>query len=131
MNRSSRQKHAEPPESDIQAAVLKYLVVTPLVAWAQRFNTGAHVIESRKANGGKSRRFVHYAFPGCSDILGQLADGRFLAVECKSRRGRLTAEQATFLETVNRAGGLGIVARCVEDVQDELFDDQRQRRKSA
>jgi len=133
MRRSDRPTSPEPPESDIQDAVLQYLALDARVAWVKRFNTGSHVVVSTTKTGKKSRRFIRYAFTGCADILGQLADGRFLAIECKRRTGRLKPAQAAFLETVNRAGGLGIVARCIEDVAAELRDDQRQRqrRKSA
>lgn len=41
----------------------------------------------------------------------------FVAVEVKSQFGRVTEEQTTFLDAVNRAGGIGIVARSVEDAQ--------------
>jgi hypothetical protein len=87
------------------------------VAWAYRFNTGAQVIETPKANGGKSRRFIRYAFPGCADILGQLVDGRFLAVEVKTRLGKATKEQQAFIASVNGARGLGVIARSVDDVK--------------
>ncbi|OCC14769.1 hypothetical protein DBT_1829 [Dissulfuribacter thermophilus] len=54
--------------------------------------------------------------PGVSDILGVLPGGRFLAIEVKTRRGRLTRRQEAFLSAVNRQGGLGFVARSLEDV---------------
>lgn len=105
----------ESSEAQIQASVLRYLSMDHRVAWANRFNTGAHVIEEK----GR-RRFIRYAFPGCSDILGQLVDGRFLAVECKARLGRLTKTQRIFLETVNQFGGVAVTARSIIDVQTAL-----------
>jgi hypothetical protein len=77
-----------------------------------------------------------YRFPygigrirGVSDILGVVGTcgideglmtglGRFLAIEVKSVNGKLSPEQATFLMQINNRGGIGIVARCVEDVED-------------
>lgn len=66
------------------------------------------------------------ANPGGADLIGwqsivitpdmvgsQVA--RWLAVEVKSGRGRLTCEQAHFLEVVRAAGGLASVARSAED----------------
>ena len=118
MRRPCRLTSPEVPEAAILDAVLRYLSVDKRVAWAHRFNTGAQVIEEVDARGRKSRRFVRYAFPGCSDVLGQLRTGHFLAVETKTRVGRATAEQAAFLETVECAGGLAILARSVDDVRD-------------
>ena len=54
--------------------------------------------------------------PGGSDLIGWTKDGRFLAVEVKSAKGRLTATQESFLKNVNEAGGVGICARSVQDV---------------
>ncbi len=65
------------PERVIQDAVLKYLPLDRRVAWAKRFNTGAHVVDG-------------------------------------------ASEQRDFLASVNAAGGIGFVARCVEDVQQGL-----------
>ena len=68
----------------------------------------------------RKQRFVQFAFPGCSDILGQLRTGHFLAVEVKRPRTGPTDDQAAFLAQVNAAGGLGLVARSVDDVQAAL-----------
>ena len=109
-----------PSESSAQAAVLRYLRLDRRVAWVQRFNTGAHLTEETQGNGKPKRRFIRYAFPGCSDLLGQLRDGRFLAVEVKTRTGRVSATQRAFLATVERNGGVAILARSVEDVSQML-----------
>ena len=94
-----------------EAAALREVLMTlrghPAVAWAERQNSGAY------KDGG---RFIRYGWPGCSDILGQLRDGRFLAVEVKAPRGLLRPEQALFLERVRAAGGLAFVARNAADV---------------
>jgi hypothetical protein len=113
-------RRQEPTEHAIQDAILRYLAVDRRVAWAKRINSGAHTAESVNAKGKPVRRFVRYGFPGCSDILGQLTDGRLLAIECKSRRGKLTDEQAAFLITVQANGGVAFVARNIEDVQEGL-----------
>lgn len=90
-------------ESDIQRACLELLARHPKVAWAVRMNSGAFKVEDR---------FVRAAFKGCSDIIGQLKDGRVMAVECK-RPGKVpTAEQASFLRLVATNKG---AACCVDD----------------
>jgi hypothetical protein len=116
MSKPFRLKTIEPTEAQIQDAILRLLAIHPDVAWAKRFNTGSHVVEGTTKAGRKTRRFIRYAFLGCSDILGQLADGRFLAIECKRRGNKPTDEQSAFLETVNAAGGLALVARSTDDV---------------
>lgn len=108
------------PEHAIQADVLRYLAIDRRVAWARRFNTGATRIESRDAKGRPARRFIRFAFPGCADILGQLASGHFLAVEVKRPSTGPTDEQAAFLAQVNAAGGLALIAHSIDDVQAAL-----------
>lgn len=113
MSRRRRTIHAN--EAEVQRAVLAYLRVDSRVAWANRMNTGAmRTPDTETAKG----RFVRFAFPGCADILGQLRDGRFLAVECKHPiTGSLTVEQRAFLDRVEHFHGVAGVARSVEDVQ--------------
>lgn len=101
-----------PRESDIQSAILALLRQHPRVSWAARMNVGAR----NMAAPGERERWVQFAFRGCADIIGMLRGGRFLALECKSASGRVTTEQVEFLGLVARHGGLGIVARSVDDV---------------
>ena len=96
------------PESAVLEAVLECLRRHPAVAWAQRFNTGGF----RNPSG----QYVAMGFEGCSDVLGQLKNGKLLAVECKSDTGKLTDPQREFLTLVARNHGIAIVARGVDDV---------------
>lgn len=53
---------------------------------------------------------------GASDLIGLVAPyGRFLALEVKTKRGRVRPEQQMFLDLVNRMGGVGRVVRSVEE----------------
>ena len=99
------------PEAAALAEVLKTLHGHPAVAWCERMNSGAHTVE-----GPTGRRFIRYGFKGCSDVIGQLVDGRFLGVEVKAPGGRLRPEQSIFLERVRAAGGVAFVARNCADV---------------
>ena len=99
------------PEAAALHEVLKALRAHPLVAWAERQNSGAAKV------GG---RFIRFGWPGCPDVLGQLKDGRFLGCEVKSATGRLRPEQAVFLERIRGAGGVGFVARDCRDVFNNL-----------
>jgi len=55
-------------------------------------------------------RFIKCGFTGCPDIIGQLKDGRFLAIEVKKSGGKLTKEQNEFITMVNMNHRFGIVA---------------------
>lgn len=98
-------------EADILKAVLATLELHPKVGWAARANSGLFEVQGR---------YVRAGWKGCSDVVGQLKDGRWLACETKSATGRLTADQQLFLDTVNQHGGLAFVARSVDDVMRAL-----------
>jgi len=54
---------------------------------------------------------------GISDIIGfNKQDARFIAVEVKVGRDKLSIEQKQFLEDVNKAGGVGIECRSIDDI---------------
>lgn len=105
------------PESDIKAGCLQLLTVHTRVAFAWRQNTAAGKIVYP---GGRCSQFMKFGFPGCPDILGFLTNGRFLAVECKRVGEKPTLEQQSFLDLVNRHGGLGLVAFSADDVAQAL-----------
>lgn len=107
---ASERKPQSGPEAGVLSAVLKALSIHPAVAWVRRMNTGAF-----KVGTGPSSRFVRFGFPGCSDIIGQMKDGRFLAVECKAEKGKLSDAQVAFIDTVRAAGGVAGMARNVDD----------------
>jgi hypothetical protein len=46
--------------------------------------------------------------------------GRFIALEVKTRTGRVSPEQARFLELVRRMGGFGAVVRSPEEALDAV-----------
>ena len=99
------------PEAAALVEVLRALRAHSSVAWCERQNTGAARV------GG---RFIKFGWPGCADVIGQLRDGRFMAVEVKAAKGRVSPEQTVFLEQVNGAGGVGFVAHGLRDVVREL-----------
>ena len=99
------------PEAAALCEVLKALRASPMVAWAERQNSGAAKV---------GNRFIRFGWPGCPDVIGQLRDGRFLGCEVKSATGRASTEQTLFLERINQAGGLGFIARNCRDVFNAL-----------
>jgi hypothetical protein len=69
---------------------------------------------------GQTSQFMRFGFPGMPDILGQLKDGRLLAVEVKRPSGNVSAEQRDFIDRARKDGALAFVARSVDDVWDAL-----------
>jgi hypothetical protein len=61
-----------------------------------------------------------YSGRGLSDLIACYR-GRFLALEIKSARGRVRPEQQTYLENVQRAGGIAAIIRTPEEVADLLM----------
>lgn len=102
-----RLRTVEPYERQIVATILAGLSSLPEVAWCARMNTGA----------AQGDRFVRFGFVGLADIIGQMVDGRMLAIECKRPGERATEPQQLFLHWVHQAGGLAGVARSWEEVQ--------------
>jgi hypothetical protein len=94
------------PEGRILQSIRLELGTVPrLVLW--RNNTGALVDQ----NG----RLVRFGLAvGSADLVGCL-DGRFVALEVKTPTGRVSQEQAQWIECVRRNGGLATVVRSVGD----------------
>lgn len=78
------------------------------------------------------RRIVYGLTPGSSDFIGWVKTtitqdmvgkdfAMFLAVEVKTKAGKLSAKQKNFIEQVNKSGGVGIVARGEDDI---VFEDK-------
>lgn len=97
-------------ESDLNRAILGYLETIGVFAW--RCNTGA----LKNADGV----WVKYGRKGMADILGILPGGRFLAIESKIGKAKLTKEQHHFLGEVRRSGGVAILAHTLDDVIDGI-----------
>ncbi|MDR0496749.1 MAG: VRR-NUC domain-containing protein [Treponema sp.] len=98
------------PESHIKTAILHYLERRGFMAWNNP--SGAVRIAPK--------RWISFGKKGSSDIIGVLPDGRFLAVEVKAPHGRLSPEQAAFLEKVRGAGGMAVVVKSWREL-DELL----------
>lgn len=111
LERKPKRSRRRTPEAIVLSSVLHYLRARRGVAWIMRMNTGAMKLDGR---------FMRFGVKGCSDIIGQMQDGRFLAIECKSAEGRCTREQQAFLDRVKRHGGIAGVARSIDDVDDIL-----------
>ena len=61
---------------------------------------------------GPDGRLIRYGLcKGSADIIAIAPDGVFVAVECKTAKGRATPEQIRFLEAVRAKGGRAGIAR--------------------
>jgi hypothetical protein len=92
-------------EATIQAAILVAVSNVPgAMFW--RNNTGT----LPTAHGTR----ISFGLPGSSDIIGIFC-GRFVGIEVKTRTCRQSAQQKRFQAAVERAGGLYVLARSVDD----------------
>lgn len=101
-------------EKHIETQILLYLRARGIFAWK---NPTAGYFDP------KIKRFRKQASPfainGTSDIMA-IHLGKFMAIEVKSATGKVSPAQKEFLEKVGKAGGIPIVARCLEDVANIL-----------
>jgi hypothetical protein len=67
----------------------------------------------------KDGKFIRFSDkPGWADLSGITFDGKPLAVECKSEKGRLSRHQEIFRAAWIARGGVYVLARSVEDLQE-------------
>lgn len=97
--RAAKEKPLVAPERDQLSACMDYLAMHSAVAWHVRMNSGAMKTEEG--------RYVRFGFVGCSDIIGQLKSGKFLAFEVKRKGEKPTDDQLAFIAKVNLYNGLG------------------------
>jgi hypothetical protein len=109
----------QPSEAEILRAVLQLLKRHPKVAMSWRQNSGTFQERNRD---GSVRYIRANTQRGMSDIMGTLKDGRTLAIEVKSRTGRMRPGQEEFLQTIRQAGGVAGVCRSVDDAVRLLGD---------
>ena len=98
-------------EKEIENQILEYLNHLGLYCWK---NQSVGVWDQRKKIYRRPMNKFHRN--GVADILGILPDGRLLAIEVKSAKGRLSDHQKEFLKNVEDNNGLAIVARSLDDL---------------
>lgn len=111
IKRSQMPTVRKPNHAALVKACLEWLHLNGIAAWPQ--NVGAKLVPATATN---KRRFVRFGHPGLSDIGGILLGGKALYVECKVGRDKVKPDQECFLAMVNEFGGVGIVARSVDDL---------------
>ena len=106
-----RCKLAYPKERDLVKACIAYLNLKGYEVL--RNNTGLFIFHNKD---GKPRA-VRIGLKGSPDIIACSPDGRFIAVECKTGRNRLTAYQKAFLERLRKKNAIVVVAYSVDDLE--------------
>ena len=110
----------DPTEKQIENAILDYLALLPGTYW--KCNNVGLWDSNKKVYRQPGRHFRH----GTSDILGIMGDGsgRLVAIEVKTKKGRLSEYQKQFLEDINKHGGIGFVARSLDEVRERLVGQE-------
>ena len=117
-------KPVDPLESERQASIVNYLSVEPSVKFFIRVNGGGRSVKGsfvwfyklwvgRREQKGR----------GLPDIIGQLRDGRFFAMEVKRPGEKPTPEQAEVLALVAEAGGVSGVVRNWSEARKLLIEN--------
>ena len=52
---------------------------------------------------------------GSSDLVGFDSKGKFIAIEVKTKTGKLSEDQSRFIDVVNSVGGIAYVARSTDE----------------
>jgi len=100
-----------PRESDIQRSILTTLRALGIPAWRQ--NSGAFKLEGT--------RWFRAGIKGIADIQACLPPhGKLLVIEVKRPGEKPTLHQTAFLNAIPRAGGIGFIATCANDVVELL-----------
>jgi len=88
-----------------------------VVLWRNSAGVAEHI-----SGNGKVDRVPYGLCHGASDLIGLIRPtGRFLAIEVKTRKGKLSHDQKAFLELVKKSGGVAGVARSAEEAH-EIVD---------
>jgi penicillin-binding protein-related factor A (putative recombinase) len=98
------------PEGLIEKQILNWLKMKNVFAWKTK--TVGTFDPTKKV----FRKPSPFYRKGVSDIIA-LIEGRLIAIEVKSKTGRVSQEQIEFLNQINARGGVGFIARSIEDVE--------------
>lgn len=101
-------------EKQIENDILRWLGARDIYAWKTK-TVGTYDVALKRF-----RRSSPMYKKGVADIIGLTDQGTLLAIEVKSRKGRLSPEQKIFLEEINKRNGVAFLARSVDDVEAEL-----------
>ena len=103
--------------------LLRRLQLQGVVSWFERSNSGGG-----RAQSGRWIPFYRLFLPrhgvrttGKADVTGMLVGGRFFAIEIKDKPSdHPSPEQQDYLDCVREGGGIALVARSREEVEEWL-----------
>jgi penicillin-binding protein-related factor A (putative recombinase) len=107
----ARTGHDGIKEKDIEKLILDYLQLIPQSRFWKNNTMGIYDPTTRKM---RTLNGKHHA-RGAADILGVI-QGRFVAIEVKRPKGKVSDEQELFLQSIVDAGGIAFVAYSLGDV---------------
>ncbi len=100
------------PEGRIQTEVCKHLRKKRVFFW----RTNNQPVYDPKIGG--YRAMGEYALKGVADILAVDKTGRLIAIEVKTKTGRLSPDQFFFADRLTSRGGEYHVVRSLADIQE-------------
>lgn len=116
----ARKRRTRTPKKTV-IPVRESLVVNAIIRWAHfrkdifiyRQNTGGYYTPDGT--------YIAYGYPGSTDLIGLLAGGRLIGIECKSTKedgshGNQGPKQEAFQRRIEGLGGLYVLAYAIEDV---------------
>ena len=122
----ARRRVAEPPVPESEVLKEAMLALSRAGALVQRNNSGLLI--------GADGRRVRVGMRGAADVLAcypvglGVRVGLYLAVECKSARGRLSKVQKNYRTAALKAGALHFVVRSEDDIAAMIDELERARR---
>ena len=113
------------PETKIQRNIMKALSQAGHTVWRNetgRFWTGKVIHKENSSVTLMNASMIPVGLcVGSSDLIGiQTKTGRFFGVEVKTKTGRASKEQSTFITHVLKMGGIAGIARSPEEAIDLL-----------
>jgi hypothetical protein len=109
---------ARAPEAALQRLIVRYLdAALPSDIWWSASMAGVK-LSRQQASKAKYQGLRK----GAPDISLLFPDGVTRYIEVKAKGGRLTPEQALFINYANQSARIAVVCRSLEDVEDTLLD---------
>lgn len=98
-------------EAELLTFTLKYLKARKIFHWRMPLGAVIRTI---------GKRVIHCPSPikGMPDIGGILPSGQFFALELKSAKGKLSPEQTTWINDINKNNGIAVVIRTTKELID-------------
>lgn len=105
---SNQKKKYKREESQLVKACIQYLTLKGYLPI--RNNSGMIILNENK------KRAIKMGTPGSPDIIACEPGGKFVAIECKSKTGRISKAQINFLNKVKQLGGKSFVIKSIDEL---------------